>query len=178
MARGDHIFVQSLGYSHHGIDCGDGTVVHFNASPLVSLARQLTNRPPQIEFCSLEQFTAGRSVFIRLYDVCDSPDKTIERALSRLGETDYRVFENNCEHFAVWCKTGFAHSTQVEALSKAGRNLRRNLPASFLMLKWAKRIPDSRVRLLVYGGAIAVTAGTFAVDYAQRRWSQRTRGES
>jgi hypothetical protein len=31
MARGDHIFVRRLGglYSHHGIDCGDGSVIHY-----------------------------------------------------------------------------------------------------------------------------------------------------
>jgi hypothetical protein len=31
MARGGHIFVQRMGglYSHHGIDCGDGSVIHY-----------------------------------------------------------------------------------------------------------------------------------------------------
>jgi Lecithin retinol acyltransferase len=29
MARGDHIYVHRLGYTHHGINCGDGTVIHY-----------------------------------------------------------------------------------------------------------------------------------------------------
>ena len=37
----------------------------------------------------------------------------IARAQSRLGETNYRLFFNNCEHFALWCKTGLAQSQQT-----------------------------------------------------------------
>jgi hypothetical protein len=29
MARGDHIITRLVAYSHHGIDLGDGTVVHW-----------------------------------------------------------------------------------------------------------------------------------------------------
>ena len=31
MARGDHIYVERLGgvYAHHGIDTGDGWVIHY-----------------------------------------------------------------------------------------------------------------------------------------------------
>ena len=43
-----------------------------------------------------------------------SHKETVERALSRLGETDYSLFSNNCEHFAIWCRTGLSMSKQVE----------------------------------------------------------------
>ena len=43
-----------------------------------------------------------------------SPEKTVERAESRLGERDYNIATNNCEHFATWCKTGKSKSSQVE----------------------------------------------------------------
>lgn len=29
MVRGDHIFVDRGIYDHHGIYCGDGTVIHY-----------------------------------------------------------------------------------------------------------------------------------------------------
>lgn len=45
-----------------------------------------------------------------------SPEKTIERARSRLGETKYSLALNNCEHFAIWCKTGISESHQVNAV--------------------------------------------------------------
>ena len=44
-----------------------------------------------------------------------SPNETIKRAISRIGEEDYNLLINNCEHFAVWCKTGVARSYQINA---------------------------------------------------------------
>ena len=43
-----------------------------------------------------------------------SPEETVARAESRLGERHYNIATNNCEHFAIWCKTGVSESTQVE----------------------------------------------------------------
>lgn len=45
-----------------------------------------------------------------------SPDETIRRAKSRLGETKYNLMMNNCEHYAIWCKTGLHESGQVDAV--------------------------------------------------------------
>ncbi len=43
-----------------------------------------------------------------------SPEETVARAESRIGEKNYNLPVNNCEHFALWCKTGVHESTQVE----------------------------------------------------------------
>ena len=43
-----------------------------------------------------------------------TPEETVRRAESRLGERNYNIATNNCEHFAIWCKTGNSESTQVE----------------------------------------------------------------
>lgn len=48
-----------------------------------------------------------------------SNTETISRARSRLGETKYNLIVNNCEHFAVWCKTGISESHQVNKILKA-----------------------------------------------------------
>ena len=45
-----------------------------------------------------------------------SPHETIQRARSRLGESKYNLATSNCEHFAIWCKTGIHESHQVDAL--------------------------------------------------------------
>lgn len=42
-----------------------------------------------------------------------SPEETVKRAKSRLQEKDYNLVTNNCEHFALWCKTGVSTSFQV-----------------------------------------------------------------
>ena len=45
-----------------------------------------------------------------------SPEDTVNRARSRLGEHGYNLLLHNCEHFAVWCKTGVEKSEQVDEL--------------------------------------------------------------
>lgn len=50
-----------------------------------------------------------------------SAEETISRAKSRVGETKYNLVTNNCEHFAMWCKTGVAESSQVKNIVSAAR---------------------------------------------------------
>ena len=53
-----------------------------------------------------------------------SDEETVERARSRLGENQYRLFSNNCEHFAIWCKTGINQSWQIEELLDATHEIK------------------------------------------------------
>ena len=50
----------------------------------------------------------------RLY----SPQETVERARSCIGQGEYDLLTQNCEHFAMWCKTGAKESAQVERLEE------------------------------------------------------------
>lgn len=45
-----------------------------------------------------------------------SAEETVQRAYERLGEDKYSLLFNNCEHFAIWCKTGISQSHQVEEI--------------------------------------------------------------
>ncbi|CAO4998853.1 LRAT domain-containing protein [Microcystis aeruginosa] len=111
MAKGDQIYAyrELLNlrgvYAHHGIDCGDGSVIHYR-------------KPSEIvERTSLETFARGGKIYVvRHVEVGFSfiPDVVVERALSRLGEQKYNLLFNNCEHFATWCKTGISKSQQIE----------------------------------------------------------------
>lgn len=47
-----------------------------------------------------------------------SPEETVERAESQLGKGEYNLIVNNCEHYAIWCKTGLHKSYQVEEVLK------------------------------------------------------------
>ena len=51
-----------------------------------------------------------------------SARETVERARSRIGEHGYNLLLNNCEHFAVWCKTGVEKSEQVEEIIRLVAN--------------------------------------------------------
>lgn len=45
-----------------------------------------------------------------------TPIETVNRAKSRIGETHYNLLTNNCEHFAIWCKTGVSESMQISEM--------------------------------------------------------------
>lgn len=45
-----------------------------------------------------------------------TPEETVQRAYEKIGEEKYNLVTNNCEHFALWCKTGIAESHQVNDL--------------------------------------------------------------
>lgn len=44
-------------------------------------------------------------------------DLVAQRALSQVGEDDYNIVYNNCEHFAKWCKYGARSSKQARRLN-------------------------------------------------------------
>lgn len=45
-----------------------------------------------------------------------SPEETVQRAYKKIDEEEYNLVTNNCEHFALWCKTGIAESHQIDDL--------------------------------------------------------------
>ncbi|MCR4717718.1 MAG: lecithin retinol acyltransferase family protein, partial [Lachnospiraceae bacterium] len=61
-------------------------------------------------------FVAGETYGLERWkaDKVYSPEETVKRAMSRLGEAEYNLVFNNCEHFVMWCKTGIGWSLQVE----------------------------------------------------------------
>jgi hypothetical protein len=109
MAKSDQIYVMRplAGidgvYQHHGIDYGDGTVIHYRK----------TGDEAVVARTSFEAFSWGNPVYPVYHTAEDAPDVVIGRAESRLGERQYDLFFNNCEHFATWCKTGRHESAQL-----------------------------------------------------------------
>jgi len=90
-------------FNHHGIDLGDGTVAHYLEG------REILRSP-------LVDFSRGQPVSVVPYGAgtCSPVGVTLRRAMGRLGEQNYNLLFNNCEHFAHWCKTGRHRSAQVE----------------------------------------------------------------
>ena len=105
MAAADHLQVprQHGLFNHHGIDLGDGTVAHYLEG------REILRSP-------LEEFSRGQPLSVVPYpsEQCSPAGVTLRRAMGRLGEQNYNLLFNNCEHFAHWCKTGRHRSAQVE----------------------------------------------------------------
>lgn len=173
MARGDHLYINCTGYTHHGIDCGDGRVVHFETNMWRKFTSGLVPvAPPRVREESLEDFSRGREVHVRYYDLSDDPDVVLERARSRIGDEGYRLFHNNCEHFAVWCRTGRHESSQVETVKATAKRMGKELVTSALVFRFARRLP-LRVRPIAYGAAVAISAASFAAKYVEQRAADR-----
>ncbi len=107
MARGDQIYayreIAGVPYEHHGIDCGDGSVIHYSKSGEAQIRRS-----------SREAFAHGSAVYTKNVPTAFISEFVVERAESRLGERQYDLFFNNCEHFADWCKTGGGKCAQLD----------------------------------------------------------------
>lgn len=121
MAQGDHIYVRrGRRYSHHGIDCGDGSVIHY-------AGKRGTTR--YVARTSLETFADGSPVHVRSYPSRLGVERTVHNAESRIGSVGYHLVKNNCEHFAAWCCTGRAASSQVRRWVFAGQGALGSLVA-------------------------------------------------
>lgn len=115
---------QGKPYNHCGIYIGNGRVIHF-AAPQGS---EISQENAVIHETSFECFKDGCPVKVIDFPNGKSPDETIERALSRLGEKGYDFAANNCDHFATWCKTGEHRSLQVDKVKNTIRSMLRDSP--------------------------------------------------
>ena len=183
MARGDHLYFYRAGgtYSHHGLDCGDGTVIHYESSTWMKLIGAAADRYPQIRRTSMEEFCPSGEVYVRSYnyetELLHDAETAIGRAKSRLGEEGYHLFGNNCEHFVVWCKTGVSDSSQVNAHRRATSAVIQGAPVGAYLLRFARRVPRP-YRGAATVGAVAVAGAVYLGTYLQHRFQQMDSGLS
>lgn len=111
--RGDHVYVRRRGYTHHGVEVDEGLVIHFTGTPG-------NKRGAMIRRTSLDEFIGRGKLRYRRYGHQLGPDLVVERAESKLGQSGYRLFSNNCEHFATWCVHDRTSSAQVNGARATG----------------------------------------------------------
>ena len=141
MAAADHLEVPRHHgiFNHHGIDLGDGTVAHYLEG------REIIRSP-------YEEFGQGQALRVINHPDALPVGLTLRRAMGRLGEHDYNLLFNNCEHFATWCKTGRHRSHQVDSVLERARS-------------WGEVMPSALIRgleLLVQRGLLDDDARTMA----------------
>lgn len=103
---------KGLPYNHCGIYIGEGRIIHFAAPD----GAEISQENAVIHETSYDNFSSGCEVKIIGFKECYTPEETVKRAQSRLGEKGYNFLTNNCDHFATWCKTGKHQSLQVEGV--------------------------------------------------------------
>jgi hypothetical protein len=128
--RGDVVGVPRMLYEHYGIYIGDNKVIEYT---LAENRLKIEIRKTHIKHflgnsttffildCEFEKPLKSAPIIYRdemKRRKVFSPEETVKRAESRLGEVQYNLISNNCEHFAIWCKTGLSISYQVEEYLK------------------------------------------------------------
>lgn len=105
--------VNRTGYRHYGVYVGNKSVIHYTSDD------GDTSSDNRIRETSLAWFLGPSDVVqvIAFPDEVDgkpilSREKAVANARSRLGEGGYNVRTNNCQHFAIWCRTGIKFSGQ------------------------------------------------------------------
>lgn len=128
-------------YEHYAVYIGEGKVIHYSGNEADFNGRVYVQEDTLEHFLKDDDdyfvlffdksFAAPRKIQVKtafnLNDVgfeyqlhlkeeykVYSPKETVERALSKIGEDKYNLLLNNCEHFAIWCKTGVSESYQVK----------------------------------------------------------------
>ncbi|AZE04458.1 lecithin retinol acyltransferase family protein [Pseudomonas chlororaphis] len=146
---GTHLIVGRGLYTHHGIFVGRNRVVHYSG-----MGSGL--HKGCIESTTLEAFLQGKNARIKTYKkVYFRGPEICRRARSRLGEDEYNLVFNNCEHFANWCVTNQHTSEQVEA---ATQRMSTAAVTSLLMRKATKEAAEQTTKtLLTKGGAAAAS---------------------
>lgn len=88
----DHLYIQCLGFTHHGIYIGNGLVIHYLRTG--------------VQCDTIEKFSEGQNIYVRDSLKTYSTNEIILRATRRIGECKYNVITNNCEQFVLWCRAG------------------------------------------------------------------------
>ncbi len=107
--KGQHLYVKKAhgSYTHHGLGLGDGRVIHYSG-----LADDFITKGV-IQVIPLDKFSKGAKILVKTHlQRPFSAEESILRAKLRLGEMQYHVLHNNCEHFVEWCITGKHRSRQ------------------------------------------------------------------
>lgn len=134
---GAHLSTPRLGgiYTHHGIYVGNNEVIHYSGMANISTSADLSG---PVEKVSLPEFANDNGFHIVHHDLPSySSQQIVQNAFSRLNETQYNLFWNNCEHFVHDCLFDEKHSTQVQrgktaaliAATKVSGKVARNLSA-------------------------------------------------
>jgi hypothetical protein len=114
MHRGDHIkvYCKDRHVWSHGIDCGDGSVIYYEA--------QSPKSTETVRQVPMSTFACGQRIAI-----CDDrdilkPAEVMLRAQSMLGVKNLRDLRGFAsEDFALWCKCGHSRDHEFDAVLDA-----------------------------------------------------------
>lgn len=114
------IRVRIGGIWHFGVYVSDGEVIQFGYPPR---EKRPIDDEIRVVSTTIDEFAGGCIVEKAKLSLKEKlkripPEKTAAIARSRLGEGNYNLLHNNCEHFAFECVFGVHRSEQEENARK------------------------------------------------------------
>ncbi len=115
--KGDIIRIKHKFYYHYGIYVDDAKVVQFG------LAEDAVGKAEDIRILTsdISRFANGAEVEKAVLSPLEkakrkSPDETCAYAESCIGNGDYNILHNNCEHFAYQCVFGQSTAPGMDSI--------------------------------------------------------------
>lgn len=118
MTKGDHIYVNcfasGIPYQHHGIDMGDGTVIHLAPADGSRIVLHDRSERFSVRRDPWETFCRGARAIVVKHKCGRTADEVAQAAAAAVGRCGYNLLDGNCEHFARQCACGRSESQQIE----------------------------------------------------------------
>ena len=106
---GDVIYTKHSLYRHYGIYINENCVIHYDGKIDDIFLRDMCIRET-----TMDRFLGGTSnYYIDNRNALFNNEEVVQRAREKIGEEKFNLAAHNCEHFAMWCKTGEPRSKQV-----------------------------------------------------------------
>lgn len=98
--------------THIGLYVDDDMVIHFG-----SKTRNMFANDQEIQFCSFQEFSHGRKVFLTKITESIEVDTLFERAAKiRDSQRKYHLLRNNCISFVLMCLHDSEDTSVIEML--------------------------------------------------------------
>lgn len=121
--KGDIIRVKHRFYYHYGVYIDDSNIVQFG------LAEDAVGKAEDIRVLSsnVSEFAKGGEVECAVLSKAEktkrkSPEEICAYATAHIGEGDYNILHNNCEHFAYRCVFGENTAPGMDSIRDKIRN--------------------------------------------------------
>lgn len=154
--------VSRMAYWHYGVYVGNDRVVHFTSNDgdtstnnvvMETSTKRFIRDASMIEILGFPDKVEGKPIYSR--------EETCKRARSKIGAGDYSLFNNNCQHFAIWCKTGVAYSGQTYLVNGGKSN-------SYGSAALGGVVPDALAPDFLSELGISVSRAIFASNYSPK----------
>jgi len=125
-------------YDHYGIYAGNRRVIHFSDG--------------EIKNASITDFANGSNDDLELIFFTEESTRkfslaeSLQRAEMNVGIDGYNLIYRNCEHFAIWCRTGIGISTQAFGSRQSDASLTSPITAFFAKEAGMKSTKVIRIR--------------------------------